>query len=110
MRVVGVVAGNNVLQGLPSNRTSVGAALVDTSSELATAVGITATGTVLALLVPGSIASTSWTPARLAAFEGGITVAGAVLTVVAALLVGFGMARATTRAGTPVAEPAQTAL
>ncbi|WP_396288338.1 MFS transporter [Curtobacterium sp. KT1] len=110
MRVVGVVAGNNVLQGLPSNRTSVGAALVDTSSELATAVGITATGMVLALLVPNSIASTSWTASRLAAFEGGITVAGAVLTVVAALLVGFGMARATTRAGTPVAEPAQTAL
>ena len=72
--------------------------------------GDAATGTVLALLVPGSIASTSWTAGRLAAFEGGITVAGVVLTVVAALLVGVGMARATTRAGTPAAEPAQTAL
>ncbi|WP_263090777.1 MFS transporter [Curtobacterium sp. RIT-PI-V] len=110
MRVVGVVAGNNVLQGLPSNRTSVGAALVDTSSELATAVGIAATGTVLALLVPGSIAMTSWSVDRLAAFEGGITVAGVVLTVVAALLVAVGMARATTGAGTPAAEPAQTTL
>lgn len=38
MRVVGVATGNNVLQGLPENRTSIGAALVDTVSEIATAV------------------------------------------------------------------------
>ena len=55
MRVVGVVAGNNVLRGLPQNRTSIGAALVDTASEIATAVGIAATGTILAALVGGSI-------------------------------------------------------
>ncbi|WP_240347296.1 hypothetical protein [Curtobacterium sp. 24E2] len=59
--------------------------------------------------MPGSIATMSWTADRLAAFEGGITVAGVVLTTVAALLVAVGMARAKTRAGTPAAEPAQTA-
>ncbi|NQX11541.1 MFS transporter [Microbacteriaceae bacterium VKM Ac-2855] len=94
LRVVGVVAGNNVLQGLPQNRTTVGAALVDTSSELATGIGIAATGTILAALVPGSIATTSWTPGRLVLFEDGITVAGVVLTAIAALLVGVGMLRA----------------
>ncbi|TCK60119.1 MFS transporter [Curtobacterium sp. PhB136] len=97
MRVVGVVAGNNVIQGLPANRTSVGAALVDTASEIANGVGIAAIGTILAALVSGSIATTSWTPERLATFEGGITVAGVVLTVIAAALVGVGMVCARTR-------------
>jgi MFS family permease len=101
MRVVGVVAGNNVIQGLPANRTTVGAALVDTSSELATGVGIATTGTVLAALVPGSIATTSWTSARLAVFQDGITVAGVLLTVIAALLVGIGILRSRSRSVRP---------
>ena len=33
MRVVGMVAGTNVLRGLPKDRTTIGAALVDTASE-----------------------------------------------------------------------------
>ncbi|WP_234433079.1 MFS transporter [Streptomyces sp. NRRL S-1824] len=36
MRVVGVVAGTNVMRGLPTNRTTIGAALVDTASEVTT--------------------------------------------------------------------------
>src|SRR5262249_2502292 len=45
MPVVGVVAGVNVLNGLPKNRTSIGAALIgaaltDTAAEVSTAVGI----------------------------------------------------------------------
>jgi hypothetical protein len=40
MRVVGVIAGLNVLRGLPENRTTTGAALVDTATEVASGVGI----------------------------------------------------------------------
>jgi len=90
MRVVGVVAGNNVLKGLPQDRTSMGAALVDTSSELATSIGIAATGTVLALLVNGSIASSHRTVAHLAELQAGVTVASFILTTVAAALVATG--------------------
>lgn len=90
MRVVGVVAGNNVLKGLPQNRTSVGAALVDTSSELANGVGIAATGTVLALLVSGSIASVHRTTIHLAELQSGVIVAGFILTAVATALVALG--------------------
>lgn len=93
MRVVGVVAGNNVLRGLPNNRTSMGAALVDTSSELATGVGIAATGTILAALFTGSIAGSRWSPAQMSDFQEAVTVAGLTLTVVAAALVGFGFLR-----------------
>jgi len=95
MRVVGVVAGNNVLKGLPGDRSSVGAALVDTSSELATGIGIAATGTVLALLVSGSIADTHRTATQLLELQGGVTVAGFVITGIAAalVLIGFFLAR-----------------
>jgi len=97
MRVIGVVAGNNVLHGLPSNRTSIGSALVDTSSELANSVGIAVIGTVLAVLVTGSIATTTWTPERLVAFQDGIEIAGLTLTGFAALLVGIGIVASRSR-------------
>ncbi|WP_066039694.1 MFS transporter [Herbiconiux solani] len=93
MRVVGVVAGNNVLRGLPENRTSVGAALVDTASEIATAVGIAATGTILAALVGAGIATTAFTPDGLAAFQNAILVAGLTITALAAALVAIGIRR-----------------
>jgi MFS family permease len=93
MRVVGVVAGNDVLRGLPADRTSMGAALVDTASELATGVGIAASGAVLAAMVSGSIATAAWTSTRLAQFESGVQVAGVVLTLVAAALVTVGTVR-----------------
>jgi len=93
IRVSGVVAGTNVLRGLPENRTSIGAALVDTSSEVASAVGIAVTGTVLAALFSGSIASAHWTAMQTGQFQLGVTIAGLFLTVVAAALVVFGFVR-----------------
>jgi MFS family permease len=94
IRVVGVVAGTNVLKGLPANRTSIGAALVDTASEVATAVGIAVAGTVLAALFTGDIATANWSASQTSQFETAVVVAGLVLTVVAAALVGWGIVRA----------------
>lgn len=94
MRVVGAVAGNDVLHGLPADRTSIGAALVDTSSEVATGAGTAVVGTVLAALVPGSITAGGWSAARLAAFQDGLTVSGTALTVLAAGIVVAGLLRA----------------
>jgi MFS family permease len=93
IRVNGVVAGTNVLRGLPKNRTSIGAALVDTASEVATAVGIAVSGTVLAAVFVGSIAQSHWTSVQTAQFQTGIMIAGVALTVVAAALVSFGFVR-----------------
>ena len=105
MRVVGVVAGASVLTGLPADRTSVGAALVDTSSELAGGAAVAAAGTIVAALVTGSIATSPWTVDRLASFQDALTVAGLALAAVAALLVVVGMRRA--RADAPgAADPA----
>jgi len=93
MRVVGVVAGTNVMRGLPENRTTIGAALVDTSSQVATGIGIAATGTILAALFTGNISSPTWSAQQAAGFQNGVTVAGFVTTVAAAALVVFGMLR-----------------
>ena len=94
MRVVGVVAGVSVLTGLPADRTSVGAALVDTSSELAGGAAVAAAGTIVAAFVTGSITTAPWTASRLASFENALTVAGLGLAAVAAVLVAIGMVRA----------------
>ena len=93
IRVNGVVAGTNVLRGLPSNRTSIGAALVDTASEVATGAGIAVTGTILAAVFVGTIATSHWSPQQHGQFHVAVFVAGLVLTVVAAALVGFGYLR-----------------
>ncbi|CAN5556675.1 MFS transporter [soil metagenome] len=94
MRVVGVVAATNVLKGLPKDRTTIGAALTDTVTEVTSGAGIAVTGTILAALFPGRIATANWTPQQTAEFREAVTVAGLVLTVVAAALVGWGMLRA----------------
>ncbi|MFI5729467.1 MFS transporter [Kribbella sp. NPDC051587] len=104
MRVVGVVAGTNVLRGLPENRSTIGAALVDTASQVTTGIGIAATGTILAAMFTGSIATANWTTHQTSQFEAAITLAGATLTVVAGALVTWAYLR--TRHATATPEPA----
>ena len=113
IRVNGVVAGTNVLRGLPENRTSIGAALVDTSSQVATGAGIAVAGTILAALFTGTIAGSNWTAQQTAQFSDAVTVAGLTLTAMAAALVGWGFLRSRRAAepgiteATPAARPAR---
>ncbi|WP_375425326.1 MFS transporter [uncultured Friedmanniella sp.] len=93
MRVVGVVAGTNVLRGLPADRTTIGAALVDTSTEVASGVGIAVAGTLLAALFTGALLGSPWSSQQAAEFTATVRVAGLTLTVVAAALVGWGVSR-----------------
>jgi len=106
LRVVGVVAGTNVLRGLPESRTTIGAALTDTVSEVTSAIGIAVAGTVLAALFTGSVATSPWNAQQSAQFARTVLVAGLGLTATAAALVGWGMVRgrsaADVRAGQPV--------
>lgn len=93
LRVVGVVAAVNVLRGLPENRTTIGAALVDTTTEVASGIGIATCGTILAALFTGSIAQSHWTPVQRGQFHEAVTISGLVLTSVAAALVGWAIVR-----------------
>ncbi|MFI6539366.1 MFS transporter [Nonomuraea sp. NPDC050547] len=105
MRVVGVVAGLNVVRGLPGNRTTIGTALVDTASQVATGTGIAVTGTILALLFTGDLTASPWGPRQTAEFHQAVTIAGLTLTLVAAALVGWGFVRTRRAAGVRAATP-----
>ncbi|GAA1483295.1 MFS transporter [Brachybacterium fresconis] len=94
MRVVGVVAGTNVMKGVPEDRTTVGAALADTAGEFATAVGIALSGTFLAAIFTGHLTASAWPTEQTAEFRLAVTWGGIALTVLAAGLVAFGMLRA----------------
>ncbi|MFI5764009.1 MFS transporter [Streptomyces sp. NPDC051563] len=93
MRVVGVVAGTNVMRGLPGNRTTMGAALVDTAGEVTAGIGIAVSGTILAALFTGDIAGSGWNPHQTAEFREATTWAGLALTGLAAALAAWGITR-----------------
>ncbi len=94
MRVVGVVAGTNVMRGVPTDRTTIGAALADTAGEFATAVGISLSGTFLAVIFTGHLTASAWSPDQSDEFRLAVTWGGIALTMLAAGLVAFGMLRA----------------
>jgi len=94
LRVVGVVAAINVLSGLPKNRTSIGSALADTTTEVANGTGVALVGTILAALFAGSIASSGWTVEQAGQFETALTAGAIALTLAAAALVALGFVRA----------------
>ncbi len=92
MRIVGVVAGTNVMRGLPADRTTVGAALADTAGQVGASIGLALAGTILTALFTGTLAGGTWTAHQYTQFDTAITVAGTVLALVTALLVAAGIA------------------
>lgn len=93
LRVVGAAAGINVLNGLPANRTSTGAALIDTAAEVTAAAGVAVVGTVLAALFAGNITDGHWSAEQTGQFHEATTASGLVLTLVSAALIGWAMRR-----------------
>ena len=89
--------------GVLKHRTTIGAALVDTSTEVASGVGVAVTGTILAALFTGSIVTSDWSAQQTAEFTEAVRIAGITLTVVAASLVGWGFFR--TRGGSTAVTP-----
>ena len=96
LRVVGVVAAMNVMRGLPESRTTLGAALTDTVTQVTSGAGVAVSGTVLAAMFAGSLTASAWTPAQTGQFHAAVTVGGITLTALAAVLVGWGFLRTRT--------------
>lgn len=107
LRVVGLVAGVNVMKGAPENRTSIAAAMVDTTDEITSAISTAIIGTVIAAMFVGDFTSGSWTAAQTAQFDHAATLSVSILTVIAALLItwAFRRTRGTTEATAPVERP-----
>jgi len=87
MRVVMIIAAVTVMRGLPEDRTSTGAALNDTSQEVATSIGMAVTGTIVAAALTGPLAGIGSGGATTHSFENAVTTATLALTAVCTLLV-----------------------
>lgn len=93
LRVVGVVVGVSVMKGMPKTRTSLGSALVDTTSELSSAVSVALCGTTLAMHFKGELAGTLWTVRQTSQFHSAASASLGILTVIVALLIGWAFTR-----------------
>lgn len=95
LRIVGVVAGVNVMKGTPRNRTSVGAALVDTTDEMTSGLSIAVTGTLIAAFFVGDFSKGHWDAIQTAQFHTAASLSSWILAVVAAALIiwAYSMAR-----------------
>ena len=90
IRFNGIVAGTNVMRGMPPTQTTLGAALVDTATEVASGIGVAISGTVLAALFAGSVTSMPWSSTNDTQFARATTLGGGLLTLLSASLVAWG--------------------
>jgi hypothetical protein len=104
MRVVMIIATVTVMRGLPEDQTSSGAALNDTSQEVASSIGMAVTGTIVAAALTGSLTDIGTSTAGTHAFENAVTAATLALTAVCTALVVWA-ARRSSKA-VPVTSPA----
>lgn len=87
MRLVMITAAVNVMRGLPPDRTSLGAALNDTSQEVASSIGLAITGTIVTAFLIGPLTAIGATPAQANAFNTAVTTATLILAGLCAALV-----------------------
>ncbi|WP_233459639.1 MFS transporter [Microbacterium resistens] len=96
LRVVGLVAGVNVMKGAPENRTSIAAAMVDTTDEITSSVSVAIAGTIIAAMFIGDFTSGTWTAAQASQFDTASTLSVSILTVIAVLLITWAFLRTRT--------------
>lgn len=95
MRIFMITTTINVMRGLPSDRTSIGAALNDTAQEVASGIGIAVVGMVVAASVSGALTGGSWSHTETAAFQSSVTVGVLLLTIAAVALLATALVRTT---------------
>ena len=71
---------------MPSNRTSIGAALNDTAQEVGTSIGTAVVGTLIAALVTTRLPAGTWSSDLVASFFRGERITYALLAVVVGLV------------------------
>ncbi|WP_416175236.1 MAG: hypothetical protein ACFWT0_04755 [Bifidobacterium crudilactis] len=103
LRVVGLVAGVNVMNGAPKNRTSIAAAMVDTTDEITGAISTALVGTVIAASFTGDFTGGHWSAVQTAEFNHAVALGISALTVIATILVVWAFRR--TRRSQPAIHP-----
>lgn len=90
LRTVMTICAVALVDAMPANRTSIGAALNDTAQEVGTSIGTAVVGTMIAVLVTTALPAGTWSSELVASFFHGERVTYAVLAVVVGLIAGFG--------------------
>ena len=97
LRTVMTICAVALVDAMPSNRTSIGAALNDTAQEVGTSVGTAVVGTLIAALVTTQLPAGTWSSALVASFFHGERITYAVLAAIVGVI-GVGGALALTDA------------
>jgi len=90
LRTVMTICAVALVDAMPENRTSLGAALNDTAQEVGTSVGTAIVGTLIATLVTAVLPAGVWSSDLVASFFHGERVTYGVLAVVVGLIAGVG--------------------
>jgi EmrB/QacA subfamily drug resistance transporter len=90
LRTVMTICAVALVDAMPANRTSIGAALNDTAQEVGTSVGTAVVGTAIAALVTTRLPAGVWSSDLVASFFHGERVTYALLAVVVGLVTSWG--------------------
>ena len=90
LRTVMTICAVALVEAMPANRTSIGAALNDTAQEVGTSVGTAVVGTLIAVLVTTQLPPGTWSDALVASFFSGERITYAVLAVVVGVVAAWG--------------------
>lgn len=90
LRTVMTICAVALVEAMPAERTSLGAALNDTAQEVGTSVGTAVVGTLIAALVTATLPAGRWGPALVSSFFHGERVTFGALAVVVGLVAGWG--------------------
>jgi uncharacterized membrane protein YraQ (UPF0718 family) len=90
LRTVMTICAVALVDAMPSNRTSLGAALNDTAQEVGSSIGTAVIGTLIAALVTTRLPAGTWSSALVASFFHGERVTYAVLAAAVGLIAAFG--------------------
>ncbi len=90
LRTVMTICAVALVDAMPANRTSIGAALNDTAQEVGSSVGTAVVGTLIAVLVTTQLPSETWDDSLVASFFHGERLTYAVLAVVVGVVATWG--------------------
>jgi EmrB/QacA subfamily drug resistance transporter len=90
LRTVMTICAVALVDAMPDNRTSIGAALNDTAQEVGTSIGTAVVGTLIAALVTTRLPAGTWSHALVASFFHGERITYAVLAVIVGLVAAGG--------------------
>ena len=90
LRTVMTICAVALVSAMPSNRTSIGAALNDTAQEVGTSVGTAIVGTLIAALVTAILPAGRWSADLVASFFHGERITYATLAVIVGVIAGWG--------------------